>query len=105
MRCLLLSKLIISTVLIIFNQIILSNCTFTDIQAILIEDGIYCLDLTDIKPKPDNLFYDHPIPSGNKIMFLEELASNFYVNTFDTTLKKMEYKPKCQNFTTHEPYY
>ncbi|POG67993.1 hypothetical protein GLOIN_2v1778806 [Rhizophagus irregularis DAOM 181602=DAOM 197198] len=47
------------------------------------------IDLTaDIKPKPDNLFYDHPIPSGNKIMFLEEFASNFYVNIFDTTLKK-----------------
>lgn len=48
MRCLLLSKLIISTVLIIFNQIILSNCTFTDIQAILIEDGVYCLGIGEI---------------------------------------------------------
>ncbi|CAB4390769.1 unnamed protein product [Rhizophagus irregularis] len=84
MRCLLLSKLIISTVLIIFNQIILSNCTFTDIQAILIEDGIYCLDLTDIKPKPDNLFYDHPIPSVLKKygLLMRKPANPIYFQIF-----------------------
>ncbi|PKY39811.1 hypothetical protein RhiirA4_528312 [Rhizophagus irregularis] len=48
------------------------------------------IDLTNIKPKPDNIGFRNPIPSGNKIMFLDDFAGNFYVNAFDTTLKKWE---------------
>ncbi|GBC13979.2 hypothetical protein GLOIN_2v1778802 [Rhizophagus irregularis DAOM 181602=DAOM 197198] len=125
MRCLLLSKLIISITLIIFNQIISSNCAlFIDTKAIFIGDKLYCLDLTqffyvdlagisldtdelvkqskwidltNIKPKPDNLGFRNPIPSGNKIMFLDEFAGNFYVNAFDTTLKKWEINQYVNN--------
>jgi hypothetical protein len=125
MRCLLLSKLIISTTLIIFNQIILSNCAlFIDTKAIFIGDKLYCLDLSqffyvdlagisldtdelvkqskwidlqNIKPKPDKLGFRNPIPSGNKIMFLDNLAANFYVNAFDTTLKKWEINQYVNN--------
>jgi hypothetical protein len=118
MRYFLLSKLLISIALIIFNQIILSNCeSFFDTKIIFIEDKLYCSDpshffyvdlanisldtdelvkkskwinLMNIKPQPDNLRFGHPIPAGNKIMFLQQFAGNSYVNIFDTILKKWD---------------
>jgi hypothetical protein len=122
MRCFLLSKLSILTTLIFFNQIVLS--LFFNTKTIFIQDKLYCLDstnfisvdlagisldndelveeskwtdLSNIKPRPDNIRYNNPIQGGNKIMFLGEFADNFYVNEFDITLKKWNINQYVKN--------
>jgi hypothetical protein len=125
MRCLILSKLLILITLIIFNQVVLLNCKiFTGVKTIFIQDKVYCLDgisffyvdlsgisldndelveeskwvdLANIKPRPDNIGFDDPIPSANKILFLDDFAGNFYVNEFDTTLKKWNINQPVKN--------
>jgi hypothetical protein len=62
----------------------------------LVEESKW-IDLSNIKPRPDNLILDDPIPGGNKIMFLDDFAGNSYVNEFDTTLKKWNINQYVKN--------
>jgi hypothetical protein len=79
-----------------------SNFFYVDLSEIsldndeLVEESKW-VDLSKIKPRPDNLGLNDPIPGGNKILFLDDFASNFYVNEFDTTLKKWNINQPVKN--------